>query len=473
MTAAEVISLSAADLAAKLRAKEVTARAVAEAYLAVIDKKNAGLNAYLGIYDDVLAQADEADKKLTAGEPGSLLGIPIALKDNLLWEGREVTAASKILEGYKATYTATAVQKLLDAGAVLIGRTNMDEFAMGGSTENSAFGVTKNPRDTSRVSGGSSGGSAVAVAAHLAAGALGSDTGGSVRQPASFCGVVGFKPTYGAVSRYGLIAMASSFDVVGTFGRTVADAKLLFEAIRGRDEMDMTTDEQPLAASKKKVVGVPRALLAEGVDADVLTNFEASIEKLRAAGYEVRDVELPSLSAALAVYYILVPAEVSSNMARYDGVRFGKRLEGKNLFETYRKTRGAFLGEEVKRRILVGTYALSAGYADEYYRTAVKARRAISAELDRAFKDVDLIATPTSPFPAWKVGEKAGDVLATYLADVLTVGANVAGAPAISVPAGEVTRDGVALPTGLQLIAPRWGEERLFAAGQAFERMGA
>src|SRR3989338_6021255 len=255
MTAAAGISLSAADLAAKLRAKEVTARAVAEAYLAVIDKKNAGLNAYLGIYDDVLAQADEADKKLTAGEPGSLLGIPIALKDNLLWEGREVTAASKILEGYKATYTATAVQKLLDAGAVLIGRTNMDEFAMGGSTENSAFGVTKNPRDTSRVSGGSSGGSAVAVAAHLAAGALGSDTGGSVRQPASFCGVVGFKPTYGAVSRYGLIAMASSFDVVGTFGRTVADAKLLFEAIRGRDEMDMTTDEQPLAASKKKVVG--------------------------------------------------------------------------------------------------------------------------------------------------------------------------------------------------------------------------
>lgn len=473
MDAAKILSLSASDLAAALRAKEVTARAAAEAYLAAIAAQNGELNAYLAVYDDVLAQADAADAKLAAGAPGSLLGVPVALKDNLLWEGREVTAASKILVGYKATYTATAVQRLLDAGAVLIGRTNMDEFAMGGSTENSAFGVTRNPRDPARVAGGSSGGSAAAVAANLAAASIGSDTGGSVRQPASFCGVVGLKPTYGSISRSGLIAMASSFDVVGPITKTVADAKLLFEAMRGRDELDLTTDERELATPEKKVVGVPRTLLAAGVDPDVLANFEASLEKLRAAGYEVRDIELPSLAAALAVYYVLVPAEVSSNMARFDGVRFGARVEGANLLETYRKTRGQLLGPEVKRRILLGTYALSAGYADEYYRTAAKARRAIGAELERAFESVDLVATPTSPFPAWKVGEKAGDVLATYLADVFTVGANVAGVPALSVPAGEVVRDGVSLPTGLQLLAPRWGEARLFAAGEAFERMGA
>jgi aspartyl-tRNA(Asn)/glutamyl-tRNA(Gln) amidotransferase subunit A len=465
----DLTELTLAECSRMLRAKEISAVDLAAAYLARASAENPKLNAYLEVYDDVIAQAKAADARLAAeGEAApALCGAVIAVKDNLLVEGRLASGASKILEGYRAPYSATVVEKLLAQNVVLIGRANMDEFAMGGSGENSAFGAAKNPLANDRVPGGSSSGSAVAVAANLAAAALGSDTGGSVRQPSAMCGVVGFKPTYGAVSRHGLMAMASSFDQVGPLAKTVEDARLVFDAIRGRDGHDLTTDERH-EGKPIQTVGVPKGWEA-GVDADVRASFEASLARLRQGGVAVADVELPALPSALACYYVLVPAEVSSNMARYDGVKFGKRVEGKDLLETYKKTRGELFGAEVKRRILVGTYVLSKGYADQFYRTAQAARRAIMADFDRAFETVDAIVTPTSPFPAWKIGEKVDDVVATYAADVFTVPANVIGAPAISVPDGFVERDGTKLPTGFHILAPRWADGHLLDFAQKFE----
>lgn len=453
----------------KLITKELSVQEVVEAFLSNIKEKNEELNVFIKIHEDFIQeQIHDAQAQIDNGTATILTGIPIAIKDNILIKGQELAAASKILEGYHATYDAAVISKLRAQGAILIPRANMDEFAMGASTEFSAFGVTKNPHDMNRVAGGSSGGSAVAVAAGMSVAALGSDTGGSIRQPASFNGVVGLKPTYGSVSRSGLIAMASSFDVIGSFSKNVKDAQIIFDAIKGIDPLDQTTNIGTLSNEVKKI-GVPYHFLKSGIDADVLEVFNSNIEKLKNLGYEIVDISLPSFEYALSIYYILVPAEVSSNMSRFDGVKFGKKVEGKDLTEDYFLTRGTLLGTEVKRRIMLGTYVLSAGYADEYYRKAWVARNAIKAEIKSMFEKVDVIAMPVSPSPAFKIGEMSEDPLKMYLADVFTVSANVAGVPAISIPAGSVERESKTLPIGLQLLAPWHGEERLFNVGQKFE----
>ncbi len=462
--------LSIAEASKKLALGEITSVQLTEACLAEIEKKNPELNAYLEVFADARAQAAAADTRRAAGEGHPLLGIPLAIKDNILIEGRTASSASKILEHYTASYDATAIRKLKDAGAVFVGRTNMDEFAMGGSNENSAFGPAKNPHDPSRVTGGSSGGSASAVAAHLALGALGSDTGGSVREPAAFCGVVGFKPTYGAVSRSGLMAMGSSLDQIGSIAQTAEDAELIFNTIRGKDVLDSTSiapDLYPARAYTKKI-GVPRHLLKEGIDADVLARFEESLTKLQSAGYELVDIELPSASLALALYYIIMPAEASANLARFDGVRYGLSLKGETLPEDYSKTRGEGFGPEVRRRIMLGTYVLSAGYYDAYYGKALAARAALTKETTSVLERVDAIATPTAPFPAFKIGEKS-DPLSMYLADIFTVTANLTGNPALSVPMGTVQKDGTTLPVGIQLTAAHGDETGLFAIGKALQ----
>jgi aspartyl-tRNA(Asn)/glutamyl-tRNA(Gln) amidotransferase subunit A len=451
--------------------KEYTAVELAESYLKEIEIKNPELHAYLGVYDDVIEQAKKADEMFAGGITTELTGIPIAIKDNIFYEGKVVSGASKILENYVATYDSTVVKKLKEAGAVILGRTNMDDAAMGGSTENSAFGPSKNPHDISRVPGGSSGGSASAVAGDIALCALGSDTGGSIRQPASFCGIVGLKPTYGSVSRHGLMAMASSLDVIGPMTKTVEDAEIIFNTIKGKDKFDATGVEGELLKKEKYVVGVPRDFLKEGVDPDVLENFNQSIEKLKSLGYEIKDVSIPTLPYGLSVYYILMPAEVSSNLARIDGVKYGSLKEGKNLLEDYSLTRGDLFGKEVRRRIMLGTYVLSTGYYDAYYGKALKVRELIKKDFEKVFKEVDVIVTPVSPVPAFKFGEKANDPLQMYLADIFTVSANLATIPAISIPAGMVTREGKNLPVGLQIMAPRFGENILFQIGKKFEIM--
>lgn len=452
--------------------KEISAVELASAYLEEIKKKNPELNAYLEVYDDVLAQAEDADKRIAKGESLPLLGIPLAIKDNILIKGRQVTAASKILEGYIAPYDATAISKLKVQGAVFLGRANMDEFAMGGSTENSAYGVTKNPSDPTRVAGGSSGGSVAAVAGHMALGALGSDTGGSVRQPAAFCGVVGFKPTYGSISRHGLMAMGSSLDVIGPISHTVTDAEILFDAMKGKDMYDGTTVDESTYTSvldkKTLTIGVPWSLLEEkGIDESVKENFKASMEKFKSLGYEVKDISLPHIALSLSVYYILMPAEVSSNLARFDGVKYGLHVDGKDLLEDYMKTRGVGFGKEVRRRILLGTYVLSAGYYDSFYGKAQIVRSLMQEEFKTAFQSVDLVMTPTTPAPAWKMGEKE-DPLSAYLADIFTVTANIVGIPALSIPSGTIKVDTMDLPLGIQLMATHMGEKYLFKAGKDF-----
>jgi aspartyl-tRNA(Asn)/glutamyl-tRNA(Gln) amidotransferase subunit A len=457
------------SLHVKLISKELSVQEVVDACISQITAKNPELNVFIQLHTDFInSQVSAAQEKINSGTATMLTGIPIALKDNILIQGEKITAASKILEGYTATYDATVIKKLKAHGAILIPRANMDEFAMGASTEFSAYGVTKNPHDTTRVSGGSSGGSIVSVASGMSVAALGSDTGGSVRQPASFCGVVGLKPTYGSVSRNGLIAMASSFDVIGPVTKTVSDSKILFDAVKGIDSLDQTTVEGEISSDVKKI-GVPYHFLKSGIDEDVLKVFEENIERLKSLGYEIVDISLPSFEYALSIYYILVPAEVSSNMSRFDGVKFGAKVEGKDMIDDYFKTRGTLLGTEVKRRIMLGTYVLSAGYADEYYRKAWTARTMIKQELKKVFESVDMIAMPVSPCPAFKIGEMASDPLKMYLADIFTVSANVAGVPAISIPGGSVNREQKNLPIGLQLLAPWHGEERLFKVGQKFE----
>ena len=462
--------LSITEASKKLAAGEITAVDLARACLEEIKKRNTDLNAYLEVFEDVEKQAEAADVRRAAGESHPLLGIPLAIKDNILIEGRKVSAASKILENYVASYDATVITKLKDAGAVFLGRTNMDEFAHGSSTENSAYGPTKNPFDVERVPGGSSGGSAAAVAAHMALGALGTDTGGSVREPASFCGVVGLKPTYGSVSRSGLIAMGSSLDQAGPLARTVEDAELIFNAIRGKDPLDSTSIENSkLKIENSKKIGVPRHLLEKGLDADVLQQFEKSLDTLRAKGYEVVDIELPLAGLALAVYYVIMPAEVSANLARFDGVRYGLSLKGENLFDDYAKTRGLGFGAEVRRRIMLGTYVLSSGYYDAYFGKATAARAELAREIAGVLENVSLIATHTTTSPATKLGEKTDDPLAMYLLDIFTVTANLTGNPAISVPMGTVTREGKELPVGIQLTAAHGDESALFTAGKELQ----
>ena len=458
-------TLSIARASAGLERGEFSARELAESCLTSIREREE-VSAYLEVFDDLLTRADEADSARKDGSTGALLGIPVAVKDNILMHGRRVTAGSKMLEGYVASYDATVVKKLREAGALLVGRTNLDEFAMGSSTENSAFGVVRNPVDPSRVPGGSSGGSAAAVAMGGALAALGSDTGGSIRQPAAFTGTVGLKPTYGAVSRSGLIAMASSLDQIGPITRTVEDAEILFNAIAGTDPLDSTSVRVPRAAGvpENLTIGVPRSFLSSGVDADVIARFEETLERLRNAGVSVREVDMPSLRYALPSYYVVMPAEASTNLARFDGVRYGLHVGGEDLFGDYRATRGTGFGTEVRRRILLGTYVLSAGYYDAYYRKASGARDLIRGDFDRAFRDVHAIVTPTTPTPAFRFGEKK-DPLAMYLSDVFTVPANLTGMPALSVPMGTVARGGIDLPVGIQYAGPRFSEQTLFALG--------
>lgn len=453
---------------------DFTAVELAQAHLDAIAAKNPELNAYLEVFDDVLDQAARADEHIKAGKATILTGIPLAIKDNILIKGKRCTSASKILQGFVAPYNATVIERLMKEGAVFLGRTNMDEFAMGGSNENSAFGPVHNPHDTSRVSGGSSGGSIVAVAAHLALGALGSDTGGSVRQPASLCGVVGLKPTYGRVSRYGLMAMGSSLDQVGPAAKTVADTEILYKAILGNDTHDGTTLADGAAPDAKRVgkgkcvIGVPRDLIGKGIDADVVKNFEESLERLKKAGYTIKDITLPNSKYALAVYYIIMPAEASSNLSRFDGVKYGAHKAGDNLLGDYLKTRTEGFGPEVKRRILIGNYILSSGYYDAYYNKANTVRNLLRRDYEKAFEEVDLILTPTSPTPAFKIGEKSADPLQMYLADVFTVTANLTGMPAISVPSGATVRDGKSLPLGIQATARHKDEAALFEFGADF-----
>jgi len=467
-------ALSIVEAAKKLAAKEISALNLARACRANSDARNSSLNAYLEVFDDIEEQARAADARRAKGEQHPLLGIPFAIKDNILIEGRRVSAASKILTNYSASYDATVIKKLKAAGVVFMGRTNMDEFAMGGSTENSAFGPTRNPHDEARVAGGSSGGSAAAVASGMALGALGSDTGGSIREPASFCGLVGLKPTYGAVSRSGAIALGSSLDQIGPFARAIEDAELIFNTIRGKDIFDSTTIELttknhlPAGGLKTKKIGVPRHLLTEGIDADVLKTFEEALEKLRVQGIEIVDVELPSAPLALAVYYIIMPAEASTNLARFDGVRYGLSLKGESLVDDYAKTRGEGFGPEVRRRIMLGTYVLSAGYYDAYYGKATAAREKLRREYADVLSRVDVIATPTVPSPAFTIGEKS-DPLSMYLADIFTVTANLTGNPALSVPAGMVERSGKSLPVGVQFTASHGEEATLFSVGKMLE----
>ena len=443
-------------------------KAVARAF-SVIKEKDADVHAYLEVYDDAAEKARALDTAASTNDPSKpLLGVPVALKNNILVKGKKATAASKMLENYVATYDATVTKRLEDAGAIIIGATNLDEFAMGSSTENSAFGPTKNPVDLSRVPGGSSGGSAAAVAMGSVPVALGTDTGGSIRLPASFCGLVGLKPTYGRVSRSGLIAMGSSLDQAGPFAHTVSDAETMFNIIKGVDTYDATTYGEgtyPAVPTKEKYrIGIPRAFL-HGIEPDVLAVFDAAVEKMRAEGHDIVDVSLPMMEKGLAAYYIVMPAEVSSNLARYDGVRYGLHVDGKDLLEDYELTRAQGFGAEVKRRILLGTYLLSSGYYDAYYGKAEQVRVVMREELASAFRDIDCILTPTAPIPAWKIGEKS-DPLSMYLADIFTVPANLTGIPALSVPFGTVNRDGKELPIGIQLMTPHDGEQRLFHIGK-------
>ncbi|MFA6432738.1 MAG: Asp-tRNA(Asn)/Glu-tRNA(Gln) amidotransferase subunit GatA [Candidatus Paceibacterota bacterium] len=459
---------------AAMKAGEFSAVELTQAYLEVIKAKNKDINAYLEVFDDALDQAKAADKRFKDGTATLLTGIPCATKDNLLIQGKIASAGSKILADYHATYDATVIAKLKEEGVVFLGRTNMDEFAMGSSTENSAYGVTKNPHDLSRVAGGSSGGSAAAVAMDGAMFALGTDTGGSIRQPASLCGVVGFKPTYGGVSRYGAIAMGSSLDQIGPIGKTVADCEIVHNAIHGQDGKDGTTIDGSTYKSerigrKKPVIGVPKAFLEfGGLDSSVSEAFASAIRSFESKGYEIKQIDLPNSAHALPVYYVIMPAEVSSNLARFDGVRYGLHMDGKDGIEDYFKTRRAGFGKESIRRILLGTYVLSSGYYDAYYNRANAVKGLITQDFNKAFESVDLIATPTTPSPAFKIGEKGSDPVAMYLEDIFTVTANLTGMPAISVPCGMAERDGKQLPLGLQLTARHGDEATLFEAGKEF-----
>ncbi len=454
-----------------LQNKDFSALELTEAYLNSIKSKDREIKAYLNVFwEKAINEAKEADKKIANGASSHLLGIPASIKDNILIKGEKCTAASKMLDNFIAPYDATVIKKLKKEGVVFLGKTNLDEFAMGSSTENSAFQTTRNPYDKERVPGGSSGGSAASVSADEALFSLGSDTGGSIRQPASFCGVVGFKPTYGAVSRYGLIAFSSSLDQIGPLAKTVEDAEIIFNAIRGRDEMDSTTiadNNFDFSQSQKKEirVGIIKEL-SENLDKEVKNKTEEAIKKISSLGnVKFKEKAMPSLKYSLACYYIIAPSEASSNLARYDGVRYGNRNDrGGNLMENYLTARENF-GREVKRRIMIGTYALSAGYFDAYYIKAQELRKKIYNDFLSIFNEIDFIISPTSPTLPFKVGERK-DPLQMYLSDILTIPANLAGLPAISLPIGKAK----GLPVGLQIIANRGEEEKLFNFAKQIEK---
>ncbi|NOY97721.1 MAG: Asp-tRNA(Asn)/Glu-tRNA(Gln) amidotransferase subunit GatA [Chloroflexi bacterium] len=463
---------------AALRNREISSHELTQACLERIAQLEPSLHAFLHVAaEDALAQAKEADK--TGANDLPLRGIPVAVKDVLMVENMPATCGSKILEGFVPPFTATAVKKLQEAGAIVIGKTNTDEFAMGSSTENSAYGVTHNPWDTSRVPGGSSGGSAAAIAARLVPAALGTDTGGSVRQPASFCGVTGLKPTYGRVSRYGLAAYGSSLDSVGALGRTADDVAALFSVMAGRDPLDATTMDVDVpaidmaggrhAASLRGMrIGVPQEYFMDGMQAEVEAAVRAAIEMLKTLGAEIRPVSLPHTEYALPVYYIIAPAEASANLARYDGVRYGPRAAGEKMWDVFRRTRGEKFGPEVERRIMLGTYALSAGYYDAYYGQAQKVRTLIKQDFERAFELVDAIAAPVAPTTAFKIGAHGDDPLAMYLEDVFTLPANLAGVPGLTFPVGF---DGEGLPVGMQLMGAHFREDILLRMAHAYQQV--
>jgi aspartyl-tRNA(Asn)/glutamyl-tRNA(Gln) amidotransferase subunit A len=458
-----------------LRARELSPRELVESILSTIEARNDSLGGYLTVDSQAaLAAADKADVSLPLG------GLPIAIKDLINVQGQPCSCASRFLQGhYTAPYDAGAIVRLKQAGAIPLGRTNMDEFAMGSSTENSAIQISRNPRDTSRVPGGSSGGSAVVVAANMALAALGSDTGGSIRQPAAFCGITGLKPTYGRVSRYGMVAFASSLDQIGPMTKTVEDAALLLQAIAGHDPMDSTSLKDPVpdysAALEKGVkglrIGVPREYFGEGLQAAVRDKVTHALHQLEKAGATLVEISLPATDHAIATYYILATAEASANLARFDGIRYGKRSDAAELIDLYEQSREDGFGPEVKRRILLGTYVLSSGYYDAYYRKAQKARTLIRREFEEAFARVDLIAGPATPEPAWKIGDRTNDPLKTYLADIYTVSANLAGIPGLSVPCGTIKEGDSDLPVGLQLLGPHLGESVLLQAAAEWERL--
>ncbi len=465
------------DLHQQLLRKERSAVEITTDYLERITSLEPTLKSFLWVTaDQAIATAQQVDAKIARGESlGILEGIPIAIKDNMCTKGVPTTCASRILEGFVPPYESTVTQKLKDAGTVMLGKTNMDEFAMGSSTENSGYQVTANPWDISRVPGGSSGGSAAAVAAQECVVALGSDTGGSIRQPASFCGVVGLKPTYGLVSRFGLVAYASSLDQIGPFARTVEDAAILLQAIAGYDAKDSTSlnleipdYRQSLKPSLQGVkVGVITETFGEGLDAIVATTVQTAIAQLKELGAEIREISCPRFRYGLPVYYVIATSEASANLARYDAVKYGIREESRNLMEMYTKTRAKGFGPEVKRRIMLGTYALSAGYYDAYYLKAQKVRTLIKEDFDQAFEQVDVLVCPTAPSTAFKAGEKTDDPLTMYLSDLMTIPVNLAGLPSMSIPCGF---DAQNLPIGLQLISNALREDVLFHVGYAYEQ---
>ncbi len=461
----------------QLKKKELSAKELVDAFYRRIDAVENTVHAYNTLAPETaMAQAKEADRRFAKGEAGPLTGIPIALKDNLCTAGLRTTCSSKILENFIPPYDATVVSKLRAAGAVFLGKTNMDEFAMGSSTENSAFEKTANPWDPSRIPGGSSGGSAAAVAAGEAVFALGSDTGGSIRQPAACCGVLGMKPTYGRVSRYGLVAFASSLDQIGPLTHDVTDAAIVMNAIGGHDSLDSTSADLPLpdlcAALGEKIqglrIGIPKEYFIDGIDPQIREAVEKAIESYKSLGAETKVVSLPHTAYAVATYYILATAEASSNLARYDGVRYGHRTKNpRDLMELYMESRREGFGPEVKRRIMIGAHALSSGYYDAYYKKGQQVRTLIKNDFDEAFKSVDLLITPTAPTAAFKMGEKVDDPLQMYLSDIFTISVNLAGLPALSLPCG-FTLEG--LPIGLQLIARPFDEAGLFRAAYAYEQ---
>ena len=445
-----------------------------QAYLDRIEKLNPKINAFVRIQDDVLDQASAIDKRRADGEElGALAGIPIGLKDNMLVKGQETTAGSQILEGHKSSYDGTVTARLKQAGAVIVGQTNMDEFAMGSSTESSHFGPTKNPWDLTKVPGGSSGGSAAAVASSMVPIALGSDTGGSIRQPASLCGVTGLKPTYGRVSRYGLMALASSLDQIGPFAKTVEDAAMVMQIIEGHDPKDgtsidltSTTAPELLDPSVKGLTfGLPKEYFVEGIDPEIKASVMEAVSVLERAGATIQEISMPHAEYALATYYIIMPSEASSNLGRFDGIRYGYHSMGSDLEDTYRRTRGEGFGSEAKRRIMLGAYTLSAGYYDAYYRKALQMRTLIKQDFDEALKYVDAIITPTSPSVAWGIGEKFNDPITMYLSDIYTVTANLATVPALSIPCGFVQD----LPVGLQIMGRPFDEHTLYRVGAFYQ----
>jgi aspartyl-tRNA(Asn)/glutamyl-tRNA(Gln) amidotransferase subunit A len=476
------IDLTLSQIVSMLRAGDVSSREVTQLYLDRISKLNPHLHAFLTVTPEkALSQSNKADQRLAAWRKSSkmplppLEGVPIAVKDVLCVADVRCTCGSLILENFTPPFNATAVQRLLDAGVIIMGKTNTDEFAMGSSTENSAYVTTHNPWDLERVPGGSSGGSAASVAARLAPAALGTDTGGSVRQPASFCGVTGLKPTYGRVSRYGLIAYGSSLDCVGAFGRNAKDTAILFELMAGRDPRDATTMDLPVPKIDLNGntdltnlrIGVPKEYFIAGIQPEVETSIRQAIAKLESMGAEVLDVSLPHTEFALPVYYLIAPAEASANLARYDGIRYGPRIPANEMWEIFRQTRGEKFGREVKRRIMLGTYALSAGYYDAYYGQAQKVRTLIKRDFETVFETVDIIAAPVAPTTAFRIGDHTGDPLSMYLEDVFTLPANLAGVPGLTFPVGF---DKQGLPVGMQLMGAHFKEQILFETAHAYQQ---